>query len=200
MLALFLNVYLKMFVILTPFFVLSAFLSLTAQHDRIERKHVAVKVTAAVGVLCFSLYLFGHYLFDLFGITLDAFRIGAGAVLFLSAISMIQGMPTAPRGREHDDMAVVPLAIPITVGPGTIGALMVMGAGLATVAERAVASLALLCAVLTVGLVLAMASWLDRLLGQQGLVILTKLTGLFVSAIAAQIVFTGIRNFLLIGS
>jgi len=200
MLALFLNVYLKMFVILTPFFVLSAFLSLTAQHDRSERKRVATKVTAAVAVLCFSLYLFGHYLFDLFGITLDAFRIGAGAILFLSAISMIQGMPAEPRGRENDDMAVVPLAIPITVGPGTIGALMVMGAGLATVTERAVASLALLCAVLTVGLVLATASSLDRLLGHQGLVVLTKLTGLFVSAIAAQIVFTGIRNFLLIGS
>ena len=95
---------------------------------------------------------------------------------------------------------MVPLAIPITVGPGTIGALLVMGAGLTTLTERGVASLALLCAVLTVGGVLAAASRLERVLGQQGLVILTKLTGLFVSAIAAQIVFTGVRNFFGLGS
>ncbi|HSH69808.1 MAG TPA: MarC family protein, partial [Deferrisomatales bacterium] len=140
MIALFVNVYLKMFVILTPFFVLSAFLSLTAQCSRGERQRIAVKVTAAVGVLCFTLYLFGRYLFDLFGITLDAFRIGAGAVLFLSAISMIQGKAAVSTGRDEEDVAVVPLAIPITVGPGTIGALLVMGAGLTTLTERGVAS------------------------------------------------------------
>lgn len=194
---LFVNVYLKLFMILTPFFVMSAFLSLTRGCSAGERQRIALKVTLAVVVSTFVLYLFGKHIFALFGITLDAFRIGAGAVLFLSAIAMIQGRTTVSPGDAEGDVAVVPLAIPITVGPGTIGALLVMGAGLETFTERLVASLALLAAVLTVGGMLFMAGRFERLLGERGLVILTKLTGLFVSAIAAQIFFTGLKNFLL---
>ncbi len=196
MLTMFINVYLKMFIILTPFFVMSAFLSITKDFTRIERQRTATKVTVAVVVTCFVLYVFGRYIFDLFGITLDAFRIGAGAVLFLSAISMIQGKASISAEGSEQEVAVVPLAIPITVGPGTIGALLVMGAGLKTLPDQIVASAALLCAALSVGGLLFAAGRFERLLGQQGLVILTKLTGLFVSAIAAQIFFTGVKNFL----
>jgi multiple antibiotic resistance protein len=109
---------------------------------------------------------------------------------------MIQGKATVSPLDSKEDVAVVPLAIPITVGPGTIGALLVMGAGLKTVPEKVTACLALLCAVLAVGGLLFAAGRLERFLGQQGLTILTKLTGLFVSAIAAQIFFTGLKNFL----
>jgi len=196
MLTLFINVFLKIFMIFTPFFVISAFLALTKDYSNAERQRTGIKVTFAVGLTCFAVFLFGTYIFDLFGITLDAFRIGAGAVLFLSAVAMIQGRAAVAPQDAKEDVAVVPLAIPITVGPGTIGALMVMGAGLQTAPEKIVASLALFCAVLAVGGLLSAAGRLERLLGQQGLAILTKLTGLFVSAIAAQIFFTGLKNFL----
>ena len=196
MFAQFINIYLKLFVILTPFFVISAFLSLTIDFTNQERQKTAAKVTIAVVVSSFALYLFGRHIFDLFGITLDAFRIGAGAVLFLSAINMIQGNASVAATETEREVAVVPLAIPITVGPGTIGALLVMGAGQTSLADRFVSSLALFAAVMTVGCMLLLAGRLERILGQHGLTILTKLTGLFVSAIAAQIFFTGVRNFL----
>jgi len=196
MLTSFINVYLKMFMILTPFFVISAFLSLTREYSPGERQKTALKVTLAVVVACFVFFVFGRYIFALFGITLDAFRIGAGAVLFLSAISMIQGSKKVSETDPDQEVAVVPLTIPITVGPGTIGALLVMGAGLKGMPDKMVASAALLCAILSVGGLLFVAGRMEKLLGQQGLVILTKLTGLFVSAIAAQIFFTGLKNFL----
>ncbi len=175
---------------------ISAFLSLTKDDTHVERQRIAKKVTLAVALSCVVLFLFGTYIFALFGITLDAFRIGAGAVLFISAVGMIQGKATVAPQSSREEVAVVPLAIPITVGPGTIGALLVMGAGLKTVPEKLIACLALLCAVLLVGGLLFVAGRLEKLLGQQGLIILTKLTGLFVSAIAAQIFFTGLKNFL----
>ena len=196
MLTLFINIFLKIFMIFTPFFVMSAFLSLTKDDSQDERHRIAIKVTMAVALTCFVLFLFGTYIFALFGITLDAFRIGAGAVLFLSAVSMLQGKATISPQDAKEDVAVVPLAIPITVGPGTIGALLVMGASLETLPEKVTACLALFCAVLSVGGLLYVAGRLERILGQQGLTILTKLTGLFVSAIAAQIFFTGLKNFL----
>jgi len=196
LLTLFVNVFLKIFMILTPFFVISAFLSLTKDLTPGERQRIARQVTVAVALTCFALFLFGSYIFALFGITLDAFRIGAGAVLFISAVGMIQGKATVSPQNDREEIAVVPLAIPITVGPGTIGALLVMGAGLKSAPEKLAASLALLGAVLAVGGLLFAAGRLEKLLGQQGLTILTKLTGLFVSAIAAQIFFTGLKNFL----
>ncbi len=196
MLTLFVNVFLKIFMIFTPFFVISAFLSLTRDESRAERQRIAIKITLAVGLTCFVLFLFGSYIFALFGITLDAFRIGAGAVLFISAVTLIQGKTIVAAQDFKEDVAVVPLAIPITVGPGTIGALLVMGAGLKSAPEKVTACLALLCAVLAVGGLLIAAGRTERLISQQGLNILTKLTGLFVSAIAAQIFFTGLKNFL----
>ena len=196
LLPLFVNVFLKIFMILTPFFVMSAFLSLTKDDPPAEKQRIAKKVTLAVALTCVVLFLFGTYIFQLFGITLDAFRIGAGAVLFISAVGMIQGKATVSPQESREDVAVVPLAIPITVGPGTIGALLVMGAGLKSAPEKLAACLALLCAIFAVGGLLFAAGRLEKLLGQQGLTILTKLTGLFVSAIAAQIFFTGLKNFL----
>ena len=196
MATLFINLFLKIFLIFTPFFVISAFLSLTKDDSLAERRRIAIKIAMAVAISCLVLFFFGTYIFALFGITLDAFRIGAGAVLFLSAVAMIQGKATVSPQTTREDVAVVPLAIPITVGPGTIGVLLVLGADLDSIAEKIVAGLALLSAVLVLGGLLFIAGRLEKILGQQGLNILTKLTGLFVSAIAAQIFFTGLKNFL----
>lgn len=196
MTTLYINTFLKIFLIFTPFFVVSAFLSLTKDDSLAERRRIAVKITLAVAISCFVLFFFGTYIFALFGITLDAFRIGAGAVLFISAVAMIQGKATVSPHTSREDVAVVPLAIPITVGPGTIGVMLVMGADLDTIAEKTVAGLALLSAALVLGSLLFIAGRLEKFIGQQGLTILTKLTGLFVSAIAAQIFFTGLKNFL----
>ncbi len=124
MLAMFFQTYLKLFFILTPFFAISAFISLTQEMSPAERKKTAFKVTLSVIIISMILYLYGRYIFELFGITLDSFRIGAGAVLFLSALNMVSGgTKKFEAGEEDDDISVVPLAMPIIVGPGTIGAL-----------------------------------------------------------------------------
>ena len=192
----FINYYLKIFFILTPFFVLSAFISLTRGFEDSEKKRIATKVTIAVMVSSFVFYLFGQYIFELFGITLDAFRIGAGSILFLSAISMISENSDTTSHTNNRDIAVVPLAMPISVGPGVIGVLLVIGAEAGSYMEKIIIGAAIFLAVMTVGLILYLSSSVKRLIGEQGLVILPKITGLFVSAIAAQIIFTGIQNFL----
>jgi len=190
------SLYLKLLVLYSPFFVLSCFIGLSRGYTVKERKRLAWKVAAGVLISSVLLYLFGKHIFTLFGITIDAFRIGAGSVLFISALGMAQGKSAVQSDNVQQDVTIVPLTIPLTVGPGTIGALLVMAAEPLTLAERLVSAGAMLAAVLTVGLLLVMAGRLERLIGQQGLNILTKLTGLFVSAIAAQIFFTGLKNFL----
>lgn len=198
MLAMFFQTYLKLFFILTPFFAISAFISLTQEMSPAERKKTAFKVTLSVIIISLILYLYGRYIFELFGITLDSFRIGAGAVLFLSALNMVSGgTKKFEAGEEDDDISVVPLAMPIIVGPGTIGALLVMGSSVQGYKDMFFACSALVAAVLTLGILLFVSSGLKRLLGKRGLGIMSRLTGLFVASIAAQIFFTGLRNFML---
>lgn len=150
----------------------------------------------AVMISSFVIYLFGKYIFLLFGITLDAFRIGAGTILFLSALSMMNDSDDTSNHGANRNIAVVPLAIPVTVGPGVIGVLLVTGAEADSLIENLIIGVALFLAVVSVGAILYLSASVKRLIGAQGLVILPKITGLFVSAIAAQMIFTGIQNFL----
>lgn len=192
----FFTIMVRFFFLLTPFFVLSTFLAMTPESTPAQRRSTAIRVTLAVLVTCFVLYSFGNTLFSLFGITLDSFRIGAGSLLFLSAVHMVHGDDSAPPSEKREAISVVPLAIPITVGPGTTGALLVMGAEVQQNWQIFVGCAALAAAVLCVGALLVCASSIEHVVGKKGITILSKLTGLFVAALAAQIVFTGVRNFL----
>ena len=194
----FITLYLKLFFMMTPFFVLSVFLIMGKNLMRYEKRKIIFKLGIAVIVASLIFLIFGQYIFNLFGITLDAFKIGAGTVLFLSALEMIKGQSEIPdaNNKHEGDFAIVPLAIPITVGPGMIGILMVMGAEIETVSDVLVISASLIAAVVSLMLVLLISNKIQRLLGPQGLEILPKITGLFVSAIGAQIVFSGISGFI----
>ncbi len=196
MFTLFTQVYLKFFFLLTPFFAISTFLAMTSDYERSARRRLALKVTGAVVVITIGLFLFGTYIFEIFGITLDAFRIGAGVLLFLSAVSLVQSSRKNTMDDKTDDIAVVPLALPVTVGPATTGALLVMAAEIQTLGQMTISAAALICACMTVGFLLYMAGSIERILGQRGLVIMSKLTGLILASIAAQLVFTGVRNFM----
>lgn len=194
----FISTFLKIFFIFTPFFVLSVFLTLTCDATKNEKKALAIKVTISIIVISLILLFFGKHIFSLFGITLDAFRIGAGALLFLSGVELVRGSKDGTKLNDKclNELAVVPLAIPITVGPGAIGILLVMGATFNTTSSLLLGSLGLICAVIAVGFMLYTSRFIEKVLGRQGLIILSKVTGIFIAAISAQLMFTGIKNFL----
>lgn len=201
MLDLFINTYVKLFFLLTPFFVISTFLSMTTGMTSPQRQRIALRTIAAVVVFSLVLYLFGSHIFQVMGITLDAFRIGAGAMLFLSAVSLVSGSSEQRMPDENEDISVVPLAIPVMVGPGTTGALLVLGTDVhhqfgGDLWSQGVAVAALLTAVLSVGAMLYVAARADRLLPPRIMSVLTKLTGLVLASLAAELIFTGVRNFL----
>ncbi len=194
----FISTFLKMFFMMTPFFFLLVFLTVTNDATLSEKRSLAIKVTISVIIISLILLFFGKHIFKVFGITLDAFRIGAGALLFLSAVELIRGSKDGQKidGNNLHDLAVVPLAIPITIGPGTIGILLVLGASFESTTELIMGSFALVCAVVVVGIMLYSSTIIKKVVGQQGLLIISKFTGLFLAALSAQIIFTGIKNFL----
>ena len=192
----FLSLWIRLFFVLTPFFGLTMFLSMTEGYDDVRRRRFALSSCIAVGIICLILFFVGRQIFVVFGITLDSFRIGAGVLLLLSGIGLVQGRSGSAAVRSEGDLAVVPLAIPIIVGPATTGTLLVMGAELSTLAEKAVGSLALIFAVSSVAAVLFAGSTIQRIMGARGISILSKLTGLILAALAAQMIMTGIQGFL----
>jgi len=195
-LTLFLRVWIKFFFLFTPFFALSMFLSMTEGFSENRRRKLALLVSGAVLVLCLVLFFLGNQLFSLFGITLDSFRIGAGALLFLSAVGLVQGNPAEIGANRNDSIAVVPLAMSFFVGPATTGTLLVLGADLNSLTTKGVGCLALLFAVACLGIVLLLGTLIQRTLGDKGIGILSKLTGLILAALSAQIIMTGIQGFM----
>ncbi len=194
----FLSTFIKIFFIFTPFFVLSVFLTLTSDFTGREKKTLAIKVTISVIIISLVLLFFGRYIFSLFGITLDAFRIGAGVLLFLSGVELVRGSKggTKINDASLNELAVVPLAIPIIIGPGAIGILFVMGVSFKGTTPLFFATAGLICAILSIGIMLYSSQFIEKFLGKQGLVILTKITGIFIAAISAQLILTGVKNFL----
>ena len=192
------SVSLKFFFLLTPFFVLSMFLSVTTDFSKGQRKKLALKVTTAALIACLVILLFGRWIFYIFGITLNAFRIGGGVLLFLSAIQLVNGAAEKVRSKKSlpdNDIAVVPLAIPVTVGPPTTGALMIMGADATSVSILLLYSGGLLLAHSALLFILLGSNFVERIVKSQGIVILSKLTGLILAALAAEMIFTGAKGF-----
>lgn len=193
----FFAVFVKFFFILTPFFIIAVFLAMT-ENETVEVRHaLAVRTTIAVVIISLILFFAGMTIFTTLGITVDAFRIGAGALLFLSGVSLVNGKLELPAAkRSIMDLAVVPLAIPVTLGPGSVGALVVMSTETTSLTARLLTALAIVAASLAVGVLLYLSAEIKRLIGRSGISMLSKLTGLILAALSSHMMFTGIAAYL----
>ena len=192
----FFAVFVKFFFILTPFFIIAVFLAMT-ENETVEVRHaLAVRITIAVVIISLILFFAGMTIFTTLGITVDAFRIGAGALLFLSGVSLVNGKLEVPAKRSIMDLAVVPLAIPVTLGPGSVGALVVMSTETTSLTARLLTALAIMAASLAVGVLLYLSAEIKRLIGRSGISMLSKLTGLILAALSSHMMFTGIAAYL----
>ena len=191
----FIGLVIRLFVLLSPFCTLSLFISCSGDLNAREQRGFAIRIAVAIWIICVLFYLFGQAIFGFLGITLDAFRVGAGVVLFLNGLDLVRGsgIPKAKMCAGGGDMAVVPMAIPYTVGPATIGVLLLMGANVTGGMSQRITELVAITVVgVLVGLLLTFARQLELVLKEKGLSILGKLTGMYLVALAAQIIFTGI--------
>jgi multiple antibiotic resistance protein len=189
----------KLFFIFCPFLTVSLFLGITRDFKHARRQAFAMKATFAIAALCLSFYFFGSIIFAIFGLTLDAFRIGAGALLFLTAVDLVRGRAEEPKKAQNEsdtEKVVVPFSFPIVVGPAVIGVLFVMGADVDTPTMKVAGALAVLAAVLVQGGLLLMATQVERWMGKTNLAVFSKITGIILAALASQMIFTGIKAFL----
>ncbi len=192
-----LALYLKLFFLLTPFFVLGTFISLTDGIPQTLRTKLAIRITLGASCVTLIIFLVGFFIMRVFGITVDAFRAGSGVLLLLTAVSLVLGKESEKREIRADkllDMAVVPLATPITAGPATLGTLMVMGTTTPSLEGKLITSVAIVMACCSIGIMLLVSDKINRLLGHANITILSKITGLILSAISMQMIVVGVKN------
>ena len=183
---------------------LSVFIALTVGMDTGHRRHLAQRACIIAAVLLTLFGLFGETLLNFIGISMPAFRIAGGILLFLTALDMLFERRTQRReGQQpdpHHDPSVFPLATPLIAGPGAIASMiLLMGqAGQGWVGR--VEILALLYAMIAATFLFLLASApLERLLGRTGTIVITRLLGMLLAALSVQFVIDGVRGTGLIG-
>jgi len=198
-----LTVFMGFFAIMNPVANTPIFLGLTADDPPDIRRRVAAKALLLTFMLIVIFSLLGKLIFNLFGITLPAFQITGGILVFMIGMQMLHGkqskVHSPANGKQGASVqgelsvAVTPLAIPLLGGPGTIATAMNFssGGGLATLMIT-IAAFALLC--LITYFFFVSGERLVHLLGDNGLGVITRLMGLILAVIGTQMVITGITG------
>jgi multiple antibiotic resistance protein len=192
-----LTAFTTLFAIVDPVGNVGPFLGVTHGHTSGERASIAGKACGvALGVLV-AFTAGGTHIFRFFGISMPAFQIAGGVLLFLVALEMLRASPRRSKGtreeqsEQRDEVAIVPLGIPLIAGPGAIASVILLSSRAADLAQRAAVYVVI---ALVVGLTYAVFRASDRLaklLGRTGINVVTRLFGLLLAAIAVQFVLDG---------
>ena len=192
-----------MFIIIDPPGLAPVFIATTQGMTAAQRRTIAIRACIVSACLMMVFLLLGEAVLGFIGISMDAFRIAGGIMLFLTALEMLFQKRQARRednaaeglDEHHDDPSVFPLALPLIVGPGAITTVILL-AGQAQAATDFVAIAGVILAVLLIVFLAFLASnAIERALGKTGLNILTRVLGMLLAALAVQFILDGLRGF-----
>ncbi len=191
------------FAIMNPIANTPLFVALTNDVDSGMKKKIAIRSIALAFVIITVFAFAGRTIFDVFGITLPAFRIAGGALIALVGYHMLQGEQSSVHHPSEDDkaksnesaldIAITPLALPVLAGPGTIATAMNFAAD-STMPEiiRVVGALAVICALTLISFL--MGGRITNFLGQNAIKVITRLMGLILAVIGVQMLVVGINS------
>jgi multiple antibiotic resistance protein len=209
----FIKALVALFTVVDPIGLAPVTLALTADLSLYERAFVVTRATiiAAVVVAIFS--VLGEAIFSALGVTTPAFSLAGGVLLFLVAIDMLFGRQSGARetpreareARKREDVSVFPLAIPMIAGPGTLTTIILLNSStvnnpagpelLLRVVIGAAAALTLVACWITMRLSLS----IQKRIGVTGILVLSRVQGMLLAAVAAQFMLNGLSQFLHIG-
>ena len=194
--------FVTLFIVVDPLGLVPAFLAVTEGLPAAARRQVAVRACAIAMVILFGAALGGELLLTTMGIGLPAFRIAGGLLLFSIASEMVFGVRLERQSRQAEDavkehvrnVAAFPLAIPLMAGPGAITATVLLAGQAAGRADRFGLLFGAIVAVIALCLAVYLAATrIARTLGITGNVVLARLLGVLLAALAVQYVIDGIR-------
>jgi len=189
--------FITLFVVIDPIGLTPLFVALTKGANAQHRRGVAVRASLIGATILLAFALFGEAVLGFIGISMPAFQIAGGVLLFLTALDMLFERRTKRREDKVSDMpdpSVFPLATPLIAGPGAIATMiLLMGQANSTVDTLAVVAVAL-SVILIVFLFFLSAGFLERLLGHTGIEVATRLLGMLLAALSIQFMINGLNS------
>lgn len=204
-------VFISLFAIVDPVAAVPVFIALTRGASAAQRRRIALKGVVVAAAVLVAFGLAGDLVFRTFGITIPAFRVAGGLLIFKYAFDMLHGERPGEDGRDeeiaeavaHDaerprarrdaleGVGITPIGIPLLSGPGAIATMMVFVSGAPDAATRmGIYAAALLVFALSFAMLVA-AAGVDRVLGHTGMMVTIRLMGLLLAAVAVQFVADG---------
>ena len=191
--------FVTLFLVIDPIGLAPLFIALTQGMGTAQRRAIGMRACLIATVILTLFAVFGTRVLDLMGISLSAFRIAGGMLLFLIAVAML--FERKSQRREEDtadeahDPSVFPIATPLIAGPGSMAAMILLSTGRGGHWQDLVGALLAMFAVIAVVMALFMvAGPIERALGKTGIVVVTRLLGMLLAAQAVQFVIDGLRT------
>ena len=191
-----------MFIIMDPPGLVPVFIALTQGMSAEQRRTIAVRACIVAGVLMILFLFVGEAVLGFIGISMDAFRIAGGILLFLTALDMLFQRRQARRAdnaaegqAEHqDDPSVFPLALPLIVGPGAITTIILLAGNATSAADFGAIAGVLMAVLLITFLAFLVAPTIERALGKTGLNIVTRVLGMLLAAMFFASIYLTYRD------
>ena len=200
------------FVILNPLMAASTFMSMTVGIDEQAQTKIAKRASISALVVMAVFIFAGHLIFRIFGITVEAFRIAGGIILFTVGMQMLKLQTVRIKQteeekedmlkRQHQDIGVIPLGVPVMCGPGTITTILVLTADIdwhnkfLGILEMGGLLFSSILSVILIYYILVHSRRLMDVLKVTGIGVMTRIMGLILTVIATQFVINGLRDLL----
>jgi multiple antibiotic resistance protein len=190
------------FFVVDPIGVVPIFIAMTQGDSQEQLRDTARRASLVAAALLVFFALFGTFLFKVVGVSLSAFRVAGGIVLLITALDMLRArqseVRTSPEEAQEatikEDVAIVPLALPLLAGPGAIATVMVLMSRASGVVPVVAVVASILITMAASYFLLRGASLVQRFLGQSGVAIFQRVMGLLLAAIAVQFIAEGVRD------
>lgn len=196
---LFASVFITLFVIMDPPGTVPIFLGLTSAMSRTQRNRAARQAVAVAFGVIVAFALFGQSLLSYMHVSLPALQASGGLLLLLVALELLTGKMEEPQpsGNTNVNVALVPLGTPLLAGPGAIVATMVFVTQTdGSAADWVAIALGVLAVHVCLWLAMRFANVIHRVLGESGTILVTRIAGLLLAAIAVQLVADAVEAFI----
>lgn len=193
--------FIGLFALVNPVGIIPVFISMTSYQPAAVRNKTNLTANLSVAIILLTSLFLGDGILQIFGISIDSFRIAGGILVVTIAMSMISGKLGEDKQNKQEksetavreSIGVVPLALPLMAGPGAIRSTIVWGTRYHSWVHLVGFSLAIAVFALCCWGIFRMAPWLVRLLGQTGINVITRIMGLLLMALGIEFIVTGIK-------
>lgn len=188
------------FAVVDPLGSVPVYLEATKQFDKKHKKKIAIRASILAFLILLFFILVGQIIMEGMEISLDAFQISGGVILFLFALTMIfgEGKPESEKHliKDYKHVTTFPIAIPSIASPGAIMAVVLLTDNdVYSISQQAITTLLVLIVLTTTCFLLLAARMVQEKIGDYGITVISKIMGLILASYATQSILTGLRDF-----